>query len=151
MTIDFWDTAGQERFNSLHSSYYYRAHGCIMVFDVTRKETYANLAKWYAELQTHRRGIPILVVANKIDANMKATGKVFQFTVKRGLPSVRFCSASDGTNVVSVFEDMIQQAYHKKNNSITSISNNVPIVREDDDNFVDDVMAVLDYFDAKDN
>ena len=34
---DIWDTAGQERFNSLHSSYYYRAHACIMVFDVTRK------------------------------------------------------------------------------------------------------------------
>ena len=34
---DIWDTAGQERFNSMHSSYYYRANECIMVFDVTRK------------------------------------------------------------------------------------------------------------------
>lgn len=31
------DTAGQERFNTLHPSYYYKAHACIMVFDVTRK------------------------------------------------------------------------------------------------------------------
>jgi hypothetical protein len=35
--IDIWDTAGQERFNNLHPSYYYKAHACIMVFDVTRK------------------------------------------------------------------------------------------------------------------
>jgi hypothetical protein len=29
--VDFWDTAGQERFNSLHPSYYYQAHACILV------------------------------------------------------------------------------------------------------------------------
>jgi hypothetical protein len=28
---DFWDTAGQERFNSMHPSYYHRAHACILV------------------------------------------------------------------------------------------------------------------------
>lgn len=28
---DFWDTAGQERFQSMHPSYYHKAHACIMV------------------------------------------------------------------------------------------------------------------------
>jgi len=28
---DFWDTAGQERFASMHPSYYYRAHACVLV------------------------------------------------------------------------------------------------------------------------
>lgn len=51
IAVDFWDTAGQERFNSMHPSYYYKAHACIMVFDVTRKITYKNLDKWYSELQ----------------------------------------------------------------------------------------------------
>jgi GTPase SAR1 family protein len=45
LPADIWDTAGQERFNSMHSSYYYRAHACIMVFDVTRKVTYKNLER----------------------------------------------------------------------------------------------------------
>ncbi|XP_053775848.1 rab-like protein 2B isoform X6 [Desmodus rotundus] len=40
---DFWDTAGQERFQSMHASYYHKAHACIMVFDVQRKVTYRNL------------------------------------------------------------------------------------------------------------
>ena len=26
-----WDTAGQERFSSVHPSYYYKAHACILV------------------------------------------------------------------------------------------------------------------------
>lgn len=29
--VDFWDTAGQERFQSMHASYYHKAHACIMV------------------------------------------------------------------------------------------------------------------------
>merc|ERR1711988_1219321 len=28
IAIDFWDTAGQERFNSMHPSYYFKAHAC---------------------------------------------------------------------------------------------------------------------------
>ncbi len=46
MAVDFWDTAGQERFASMHPSYYFKAHACILVFDVTRKVTYQNLANW---------------------------------------------------------------------------------------------------------
>jgi len=61
------DTAGQERFNSMHPSYYYRAHACILVFDVTRKVTYQHLQEWYDELMQYRPGLPTLVVANKID------------------------------------------------------------------------------------
>lgn len=38
--IDIWDTAGQECFNTLHPSYYFGAHACVLVFDVTRKITY---------------------------------------------------------------------------------------------------------------
>lgn len=46
VAVDFWDTAGQERFASMHASYYYKAHACILVFDVTRKVTYQNLTQW---------------------------------------------------------------------------------------------------------
>lgn len=68
ITIDFWDTAGQERFQSMHTSYYFDASACILVFDVTRKVTYQNLNKWYKELCENRPGIPVIVVANKIAA-----------------------------------------------------------------------------------
>jgi len=45
----------------------------IMCFDITRKVTYTNLSKWWQELQEYRKGIPCLVVANKIDLDMKVT------------------------------------------------------------------------------
>lgn len=34
---------------------------------MTRKQTYKNLSNWYKELQENRKGIPVIVVANKID------------------------------------------------------------------------------------
>lgn len=66
---DFWDTAGQEAFSCMHPSYYYRAHCCILVFDVTRKITYQHLADWYKELRDHCENIPCVLVANKIDVD----------------------------------------------------------------------------------
>lgn len=67
MLIDIWDTAGQETFNELHPSYYFGANVCILVFDATRKITYQNLSKWYAEMRHHCPDIPCVLVANKID------------------------------------------------------------------------------------
>ncbi|XP_055251154.1 rab-like protein 2B isoform X7 [Moschus berezovskii] len=114
--VDFWDTAGQERFQSMHASYYHKAHACIMVFDVQRKITYRNLSTWYAELREFRPEIPCIVVANKIDADMKMTQRSFNFARKFSLP-LYFVSAADGTNVVKLFNDAIRLAVSYKQNS----------------------------------
>ncbi|KAK1327669.1 hypothetical protein QTO34_012958 [Cnephaeus nilssonii] len=114
--VDFWDTAGQERFQSMHASYYHKAHACIMVFDVQRKVTYKNLGTWYTELREFRPEIPCVVVANKIDADIKVTQKSFNFARKFSLP-LYFVSAADGTNVVKLFNDAIRLAVSYKQNS----------------------------------
>ncbi|XP_076157520.1 RAB, member of RAS oncogene family-like 2 [Alosa pseudoharengus] len=131
--VDFWDTAGQERFQSMHPSYYHKAHACIMVFDVQRKITYRNMANWYKELRDYRPEIPCLVVANKIDADMKVTQRSFNFAKKQGLPFY-FVSAADGTNVVKVFKDAIHRAVNYKQNS---------------SDFMDEVMRELENFELE--
>ena len=55
----------------MHPSYYHQAHACLLVFDVTRKVTYQNLAAWYKELREYRSDIPCIVLANKIDAKIE--------------------------------------------------------------------------------
>ncbi|XP_040451376.1 rab-like protein 2B isoform X2 [Falco naumanni] len=130
---DFWDTAGQERFQSMHASYYHKAHACIMVFDVQRKVTYKNLNSWYKELREFRPEIPCIVVANKIDADMKVTQKSFNFARKFSLPFY-FVSAADGTNVVKLFNDAIKLAVAYKQNS---------------GDFMDEVMQELESFDLQ--
>lgn len=115
VVVDFWDTAGQERFESAHSSFFHRAHGALLVFDATRKDTYTHLAGWYRQLVHCRGRIPCVVVANKVDMDMSATRRRFQFAEKRQLP-LQFTSAADGTNVVRVFEEIVEKAIEFKRN-----------------------------------
>nr|XP_014336164.1 PREDICTED: rab-like protein 2B isoform X3 [Bos mutus] len=126
--VDFWDRAGQERCQSRHASYYHKAHACIM-----RKITYRNLSTWYAELREFRPEIPCIVVANKIDADMKMTQKSFNFARKFSLP-LYFVSAADGTNVVKLFSDAIRLAVSYKQNSR---------------DFMDEVLQELENIDLK--
>ncbi|CAL1164984.1 unnamed protein product [Cladocopium goreaui] len=41
-----WDTAGQERFRTIAASYYRGAHGIIVAFDVTDRESFRNVRQW---------------------------------------------------------------------------------------------------------
>ncbi|XP_059537239.1 rab-like protein 2B isoform X8 [Myotis daubentonii] len=88
----------------------------LWVFDVQRKVTYKNLGTWYTELREFRPEIPCVVVANKIDADIKVTQKSFNFARKFSLP-LYFVSAADGTNVVKLFNDAIRLAVSYKQNS----------------------------------
>jgi Rab-like protein 2 len=97
----------------MHPSYYYRAHCCILQFDVTRKVTYQHLTDWYKELREYCEDIPVLLVANKIDVDYNVTRKEFKFAQKHNLPFF-FVSAADGTNVVKVFESAILEAKRYK-------------------------------------
>ena len=51
--LQIWDTAGQERFKTITSSYYKGAHGIIVVYDVTDKESYKNIDTWMNEIDKH--------------------------------------------------------------------------------------------------
>lgn len=86
VAVDFWDTAGQERFHKMHPSYYFRANACILVFDVTRKDTYGHLKDWLKELREYCPHIPVICIANKVDINYKVTSKTFKFPKKHGMP-----------------------------------------------------------------
>ena len=49
--LQIWDTAGQERFRTLTASYYRGAHGIIIVYDVTDRETFENVRQWMQEIE----------------------------------------------------------------------------------------------------
>jgi len=69
--LTIWDTAGQERFRTLTSSYYRGAHGVVLVYDVTRTDSFENLEQWLKEVQLYSpnngESVIKLLVGNKID------------------------------------------------------------------------------------
>ncbi|MFW9994422.1 MAG: GTP-binding protein [Candidatus Odinarchaeota archaeon] len=67
--FQIWDLAGQERFNTVRSLYYSGSHGALLVFDVTRPDSYSNVVKWVEEFRKHvkKEGVPLILLGNKID------------------------------------------------------------------------------------
>ncbi|KAJ3275854.1 hypothetical protein HDV01_006720 [Terramyces sp. JEL0728] len=72
VSIQIWDTAGQERFLSLSSAFYRGADACILVYDVTKPESFHNLTTWVHNFIknsniTEPEKFPIYIIGNKID------------------------------------------------------------------------------------
>ena len=42
--LQIWDTAGQESFRSITRSYYRGAAGALLVYDITRRDTFSHLS-----------------------------------------------------------------------------------------------------------
>ena len=64
-----WDLAGQQRFDGVREAYYNGCVGALLVYDISRPDSFFNMPKWINELWTNngRGRVPIVVVANKID------------------------------------------------------------------------------------
>ena len=41
--LQIWDTAGQERFQSLSNTFYRGADCCVIVYDITNRESYEGI------------------------------------------------------------------------------------------------------------
>lgn len=49
--LQIWDTAGQERFRSMAPMYYRGAAAALLVYDITRADTFADIEGWIQELR----------------------------------------------------------------------------------------------------
>lgn len=66
--LQIWDTAGQERFRTMTSSYYRGAHGIIVAYDVTDRESFESVKNWLCDIKRYcTRDVCIQIVANKCD------------------------------------------------------------------------------------
>jgi len=70
--LQIWDTAGQESFRSITRSYYRGAHGALLVYDITRRDTFTHLQGWLAEVREHsNKEMIIMLIGNKSDLESK--------------------------------------------------------------------------------
>ncbi len=52
VTYNIWDTAGQERYRSLGPIYYRGSNAAILVYDITKSESFENIESWIFNLKT---------------------------------------------------------------------------------------------------
>lgn len=71
--LQIWDTAGQERFRSMAPIYYRGANVCVLVYDVTDRQSFEDVRSWLEELgRTVPKETAIYVVGAKTDLAVKS-------------------------------------------------------------------------------
>lgn len=74
MKLSLWDTAGQETYKSITRSYFRGASGALLVFDITRRNTFNSVTSWLHDLrQIAEEDIVVILVGNKSDLAPSST------------------------------------------------------------------------------
>lgn len=114
--LQIWDTAGQERFRTITSSYYRGAHGIIIVYDITDKESFDNVRQWLFEIDRYAsENVCKLLVGNKSDLGNKRAVEYESAKAFADELSIPFLetSAKNATNVEQAFLTMAAQIKNK--------------------------------------
>eukprot|EP00929_Paragymnodinium_shiwhaense_P000621 TRINITY_DN10086_c0_g2_i1.p1 TRINITY_DN10086_c0_g2~~TRINITY_DN10086_c0_g2_i1.p1 ORF type:complete len:222 (-),score=37.54 TRINITY_DN10086_c0_g2_i1:103-768(-) len=109
-----WDTAGQERYRAITRAHYRRAAGAVLVYDVTRHETFRNCEKWIEEVREGAlSSVVVMLVGNKVDlverdpsARQVSREAAEQFARKHGL-LFHEASAVTSVNVKPLFDTLL--------------------------------------------
>ena len=107
--MQIWDTAGQERFKNIIASYYRGAHGILLIYDVTDKDSFKHLNNWLIEIEKNAsKNVIRVLIGNKSDLEEKRVitynqGKEFADTY--GLRFIE-TSAKKNSNVDEAFETL---------------------------------------------
>ncbi|KAK4816476.1 hypothetical protein QYF61_017228 [Mycteria americana] len=134
--LQLWDTAGQERFRSIAKSYFRRADGVLLLYDVTCEKSFLNVREWVDMIEdaTHEN-IPIMMVGNKADLRQAVTEQgqkcvPINYGEKLAMTyNALFCetSAKDGSNIVEAVLHLAREVRKRSDNqddtrSVTSLA-----------------------------
>uniref|UniRef100_W5KVX3 RAS and EF-hand domain containing n=1 Tax=Astyanax mexicanus TaxID=7994 RepID=W5KVX3_ASTMX len=134
--LQLWDTAGQERFRSIAKSYFRRADGVLLLYDVTCEKSFLNVREWVDIIEdVSQDDVPIMLVGNKTDLREQALQEGItciptSYGEKLAMTySSLFCetSAKEGSNIVEAVlhlaREVIKHAHeHKEPASVAKLS-----------------------------
>mmetsp|Transcript_24419 Transcript_24419/g.22191 ORF Transcript_24419/g.22191 Transcript_24419/m.22191 type:complete len:206 (-) Transcript_24419:21-638(-) len=114
--LQIWDTAGQESFRSITRSYYRDAAGALLVYDITRRESFNHLGRWLEEArQNGNPNMTIMLIGNKSDLEHRravSTKEGEVFAQQHGLIFLE-TSAKSASNVELAFIKTAENIYEK--------------------------------------
>ena len=116
--IQIWDTAGQETFKSITKGYYKNSVCAIIVYGITRRDSFNNINTWINDCKTIcSKTVSMVLVGAKSDLEinrqvMKEEGE--ELAEKNGIPFYE-TSAKTGENVNEVFFKSAEEIVEKIN------------------------------------
>ncbi|KJZ77089.1 hypothetical protein HIM_03410 [Hirsutella minnesotensis 3608] len=119
MKLSLWDTAGQETYKSVTRSYFRGASGALLVFDLSRKQTFQHVTDWLNDLrQIAEPDIVVILVGNKADLTQQEENKrevtreeAESWAKRNGVMEYVETSAKSGENVEKAFMRVAERIY----------------------------------------
>ncbi len=112
--ITIWDIGGQDRFKFMRNRFYDGARGALLVFDLSRGQTYKDIKKWLNEFrQFAGNKVPFILIGNKADL-LEDIGEVVErseaqkFAENEGSIYIE-TSAKTGDNVEEAFLQLVRK------------------------------------------
>ncbi|MFX0021315.1 MAG: Rab family GTPase [Candidatus Hermodarchaeota archaeon] len=109
--LTIWDIGGQERFKILRRNFYEGTYGALVVFDLSRPQTFSKMKEWISDLNVIlEKEVPIIILGNKADlipeiGEVLDQDEIVQFA--ENLDSVYLqTSAKTGNNVQEAFAQL---------------------------------------------
>jgi Ras-related protein Rab-11A len=120
-----WDCAGQERYKSIVRFYFRGAHGIILVYDISKRESFHAIKQWLSEIRelSSMTNI-ILLIGNKSDLKHQrevSTEDGSNFAQKNKLLFIE-TSALNGSYVNDAFIHIISEIHTTLHNHISPSS-----------------------------
>ncbi len=113
--LQIWDTAGQENFKSMIRVFYKGAHAAVLVYDVTRQETFDKLEEWLMEVKENANtDVKLALVGNQKDRAERrevSTDTGQAFAQKHGMSAFLETSAKTGEGVIELFISIVKLLY----------------------------------------
>ncbi|CBY21627.1 unnamed protein product [Oikopleura dioica] len=128
--LDIWDTAGAERYASLAPMYYRHASGALVVYDVTKRDSYVRAEKWIRELKEKApKDIIVYLVGNKIDLVEQRAVSTEEGMELAEVFELEFIetSAKENKNVAQVFMEFAQKIADEKVNQDLTEATVIPV------------------------
>ncbi|XP_071690414.1 ras-related protein RABA4a-like [Rutidosis leptorrhynchoides] len=109
-----WDTAREGRYRAVPSLYYRGAVGAMLVYDITKRQTFDHIPQWLEELRNHAdKNIVIILIGNKSDLEdqrVVPTEDAKEFAQNEGMFFLE-TSALESTNVEDAFLTVLTEIF----------------------------------------
>lgn len=109
LMLSIWDVSGEEIYSRVRPIYYGGSAGAMLVFDLTRQESFSRMKEWFLDLRANlRENVPTVFLGNKKDlANLRSVTETEARNLAESHGSKYFeTSALTGENVDKAFYDL---------------------------------------------
>ena len=132
LKLEIWDTAGQERYRALTTMFYKEANAAVLVYDITRKESYEQIQEYWSNQlkESAPSDIILMLCANKSDLiNQEKVdeGEARKYANELG---AMFCSTSakNDYGITDLFLQIAKKYTGSDNVRIKNDNEDIPVV-----------------------